>query len=76
MRTGDQPAGTITGGKDYNERGWENGTEFTKITAEEAAVLQTFPADFPFQGTKGQQFLQIGNAVPPLQAEAILSTFL
>lgn len=43
-----------------------------RLTAQEAAILQTFPADFPFQGTKTQQFLQIGNAVPPLLAEAVI----
>lgn len=49
----------------------EGGTR--KLSIGEAAVLQTFPADFPFQGTKGEQFLQVGNAIPPLLAEAILT---
>lgn len=49
----------------------EGGTR--KLSIREAAVLQTFPADFPFQGTKGEQFLQVGNAIPPLLAEAILT---
>ena len=44
-----------------------------KVTAEQAARLQTFPADYRFVGTKGNVFQQIGNAVPPLLAEAILS---
>ncbi|UGQ10929.1 DNA cytosine methyltransferase [Yinghuangia sp. ASG 101] len=45
-----------------------------RLTASEAGVLQTFPADYPWQGTKGQQFSQIGNAVPPLFARHLLST--
>lgn len=47
-----------------------------KITAEEAATLQSYPKQFTFVGNKGKQFLQIGNAVPPLLAKAILSELL
>lgn len=48
--------------------------ESTRITVDEAAALQTYPADFEFVGNKGSIGLQIGNAVPPLLAERIFET--
>lgn len=41
------------------------------ITHLEAALLQTFPADFKFCGSKINVGIQIGNAVPPTLAFAI-----
>jgi len=44
-----------------------------KLTIRDALILQSFRADYPVQGPKTAQFLQVGNAVPPLLAWHILN---
>ncbi len=42
------------------------------ISLEQAAVLQGFPADYPFVGSKSSKFRQCGDAVPPAMARAVV----
>jgi DNA (cytosine-5)-methyltransferase 1 len=49
-----------------------------RLTVEEAAAIQTFPADMQWCGPQSARFRQIGNAVPPVLAwhvaEAVRAT--
>lgn len=47
-----------------------------KITAQEAGILQGFNKKYPWQGTKEKIFEQIGNAVPPPMAAAVVKELL
>lgn len=68
----DEVAPTITARFDSFTRGLFGHPEQPRsITLLEGALLQTFPLDFEFEGTKIEVARQIGNAVPPKLAEVL-----
>lgn len=70
---GDEPAPTITAGHDTAQRVWQQDEQTTRVTVQEAAILQSFPPDYPWTGTKTAQYLQVGNAIPPRLAAHIVA---
>jgi site-specific DNA-cytosine methylase len=42
-----------------------------RIEVAEGLRLQGLPDDWPLQGTREEQYRQVGNAVPPVLAEAV-----
>lgn len=68
----DRPAFTIRTEFYKPEKGrYLHPEQHRPITHREAARIQTFPDDFEFMGSKIEIARQIGNAVPPLLAEAV-----
>lgn len=63
---------TITGGFDSFTRGRYGHPLYDRpLTPHEAALLQGFPPEFRFEGTRAHVRSQIGNAVPPPLAATI-----
>jgi DNA (cytosine-5)-methyltransferase 1 len=69
----DQPARTLMAhlGKDGYSHIHYDSEQARTISVREAARLQSFPDGFTFSGTMNPAFRQIGNAVPPLLAQAL-----
>lgn len=46
--------------------------DMIRVSVDDAARLQTFPPGHPFRGSRTKRYEQIGNAMPPLLAEAVI----
>ncbi len=58
---------------DQVQAGDYEGTEPIRLTLTEALTLQSFPPDYPVQGTKTAQFRQVGDACPPLLSAHVVA---
>lgn len=77
----DVPAQTIDhtgelhrpGRHDVPESWGKASTRVRRLTPQECAILQDFPRNYCWHGTKTSVYRQIGNAVPPGLAKAVMS---
>lgn len=77
----DRPATTIAGDPRVFQPGGHHtpgaqSENAVRVTVAQAAALQSFRPDYPWQGTRNKQHEQVGNAVPPLLARAILAALI
>jgi DNA (cytosine-5)-methyltransferase 1 len=72
---GDRPCKTIVAHLAKDGNGYIHPSQVRSLSLREAARVQSFHDGYVFCGSPSDQWIQLGNAVPPVLAEAIAQSF-
>jgi len=75
-RASEASGGTFSGGPDRASDALYLATGRRRLTVDECARLQDFPADHPWQGNSQARYRQVGNACPPALTRVVVKALM